>query len=33
MHVDGNEVYRKIETLGTEICAIPKINKMVRSEL
>ena len=27
MCVDGNEVYRKIETLGTEICAIPKINK------
>ena len=27
MHVDGNEVYRKIETLGTEMCTIPKINK------
>ena len=27
MCVDGNEVYRKIETLGTEIRAIPKINK------
>ena len=27
MRVDGNEVYRKIETLGTKICAIAKINK------
>ena len=27
MRVDGNDVYRNIETLGTEICAIAKINK------
>ena len=27
MHVDGNDVYRKIKTLGTEICAIAKLNK------
>ena len=33
MRVDGNDVYRKIETLGTEICAIAKLTKMVRPEL
>ena len=27
MRVNGNDVYRKIETLGTEICAIAQINK------
>ena len=27
MRVNGNDVYRKIETLGTGICAIAKINK------